>query len=83
MAVTSGRLRARKELENYLSEKVESMLETVVGNGNVMARVSAKIATDSETITSEIYENENPITKQCYDIPRANNGTWTSPGGPV
>ena len=49
VAVTSGRLRARQELENYLSEKVESMLETVVGNGNVVARVSAKIATDSET----------------------------------
>ncbi|MGB1745019.1 MAG: flagellar basal-body MS-ring/collar protein FliF, partial [Limisphaerales bacterium] len=62
VAVTSGRLRARQELENYLSEKVESMLETVVGNGNVVARVSAKIATDSETITSEIYENQNPIT---------------------
>ena len=50
---------------NYLSEKVESMLETVVGNGNVVARVSVKIATDSETITSEIYENQNPITNSA------------------
>ena len=34
VAVTSGRLRARKELENYLGEKVEACLK-IVGNGNV------------------------------------------------
>ena len=64
VAVTSGRLRARKELENYLGEKVESMLEKIVGNGNVVARVSAQIATDSTTIVSETYETNNPAQRQ-------------------
>ena len=35
VAVTSGRLRARQELENYLADKVESMLEKVVGISEV------------------------------------------------
>jgi len=83
VAVTSGRLRARQELENYLSEKVESMLETVVGNGNVVARVSAKIATDSETITSEIYENQNPITNSVTTSLERTTEPGTAPGGPA
>ena len=83
VAVTSGRLRARQELENYLSEKVESMLETVVGNGNVVARVSAKIATDSETITSEIYENQNPITNSVTTSLEQTTEPGTAPGGPT
>ncbi len=83
VAVTSGRLRARQELENYLSEKVESMLETVVGNGNVVARVSAKIATDSETITSEIYENQNPITNSVTTSLEQTTEPGTTPGGPA
>ena len=64
VAVTSGRLRARKELENYLGEKVESMLEKIVGKGNVVARVSAQIATDSTTIVAEKYEDENPVERR-------------------
>ena len=83
VAVTSGRLRARQELENYLSEKVESMLETVVGNGNVVARVSAKIATDSETITSEIYENQNPITNSVTTSLEQTMEPGTASGGPA
>ena len=83
VAVTSGRLRARQELENYLSEKVESMLETVVGNGNVVARVSAEIATDSETITSEFYENKDPITNSVTASLERTTEPGTAPGGPA
>ena len=83
VAVSSGRLRARQELENYLSEKVESMLETVVGNGNVVARVSAEIATDSETITSEFYENKDPITNSVTASLERTTEPGTAPGGPA
>ena len=83
VAVSSGRLRARQELENYLSEKVESMLETVVGNGNVVARVSAEIATDSETITSEFYENQDPITNSVTASLERTTEPGTAPGGPA
>ena len=83
VAVTSGRLRARKELENYLGEKVESMLEKIVGNGNVVARVSAQIATDSTTIVSETYENDNPVQRQVENSTETSKEPVTSPGGPA
>ena len=83
VAVTSGRLRARKELENYLGEKVESMLEKIVGNGNVVARVSAQIATDSTTIVSETYENDNPVRRQVDNSSETSKEPATSPGGPA
>ena len=83
VAVTSGRLRARKELENYLGEKVESMLEKIVGNGNVVARVSAQIATDSTTIVSETYETNNPAQRQVENSTETSKEPVTSPGGPA
>jgi flagellar M-ring protein FliF len=83
VAVTSGRLRARKELEHYLGEKVESMLEKIVGNGNVVARVSAQIATDSTTIVAETYENENPVQRQIQTSSETSKEPVTSPGGPA
>ena len=83
VAVTSGRLRARKELENYLGEKVESMLEKIVGNGNVVARVSAQIATDSTTIVSETYETNNPVQRQVENSTETSKEPVTSPGGPA
>ena len=83
VAVTSSRLRARKELEDYLGEKVESMLEKIVGSGNVVARVSAQIATDSETITSETYDNENPVEKLTTNSIEETKEPNTTPGGPA
>ena len=83
VAVTSGRLRARKELENYLGEKVESMLEKIVGKGNVVARVSAQIATDSTTIVSETYETNNPAQRQVENSTETSKEPVTSPGGPA
>ena len=83
VAVTSGRLRARKELENYLGEKVESMLEKIVGNGNVVARVSAQIATDSTTIVSETYGNNNQIKLKEETSSETSKEPVTSPSGPA
>jgi flagellar M-ring protein FliF len=70
-------------LENYLGEKVESMLEKIVGNGNVVARVSAQIATDSTTIVAETYENENPVQRQIQTSSETSKEPVTSPGGPA
>ncbi len=81
VAVTSGRLRARQELENYLADKVESMLVKVVGNGNVVARVSAEIETDSSTITSETYED--PVEKTVTESTERTKEAGTNPGGPT
>ena len=83
VAVTSSRLRARQELENYLGKKVESMLEKVVGPGNVVARVSADINTDSETITQEIYNPEEKAIKTENTITEQSTEPAAQPGGPA
>ncbi|MDP7012281.1 MAG: flagellar basal-body MS-ring/collar protein FliF [Verrucomicrobiota bacterium] len=83
VAVTSSRLRARQELENYLGKKVESMLEKVVGPGNVVARVSADINTDSETITQEIYDPELKAIETESTITEQNIEPVAQPGGPA
>lgn len=83
VAVTSSRLRARQELENYLGKKVESMLEKVVGPGNVVARVSADINTDSETITQEIYNPEEKAIKTESTITEQSTEPAVQPGGPA
>ena len=83
IAVTSSRLRARQEVENYLTKKVETMLEKVVGTGNVVARVSADINTDSETITQEVYDPiKKAIRTENSTIERTSEPA-TNPGGPA
>ena len=83
IAVTSSRLRARQELENYLGNKVETMLEKVVGTGNVVARVSADINTDSETITNEIYKPEEKVEQTVNTTTEKTSEPATNPGGPA
>mgnify|MGYP005633409437 FL=1 len=83
IAVTSSRLRARQEIENYLTKKVETMLEKVVGTGNVVARVSADINTDSETITQEIYDPLKKAIKTENSIIERTSEPATNPGGPA
>ena len=83
IAVTSSRLRARQEVENYLAKKVETMLEKVVGTGNVVARVSADINTDSETVTQEIYLPEEKVEQTVSTTTEKTSEPATKPGGPA
>jgi flagellar M-ring protein FliF len=83
IAVTSSRLRARQEIENYLTKKVETMLEKVVGTGNVVARVSADINTDSETVTQEIYLPEEKVEQTVSTTTEKTSEPATKPGGPA
>ena len=83
IAATSSRVRARQEIENYLGKKVETMLEKVVGTGNVVARVSADINTDSETITQEIYDPLAKVIKTENSTTEKTSEPATNPGGPA
>ena len=83
MCIRDSRLRARQELENYLGKKVETMLEKVVGMGNVVARVSADINTDSQTITQEVYDPTEKVTKTENITTEQTSEPATNPGGPA
>ncbi|MGH7938418.1 MAG: flagellar basal-body MS-ring/collar protein FliF [Chthoniobacterales bacterium] len=51
LAAASSQMKYRKGVEDYFSNKVESMLAKVLGSGNAVVRVSADIDTDSTTRT--------------------------------
>lgn len=61
--MTAGQIRYRKELEEYFSRKVESMLATVVGPGNAVARVSVDVDTTSSTTVEEKFDPDGQVLR--------------------
>lgn len=61
--LTSSQMRYRKDLEDYFSGKVESMLSTVLGPGHAVVRVSVDVDTTSSTRTEEIYDPDGQVLR--------------------
>jgi len=59
----SGQMKLRKNIEEYLSTKVESMLDKVLGPGNAVVRVSADIQSDSTTKTQETFDPDGQVLR--------------------
>lgn len=59
VAGSSAILKYRQSIESYFSNKVESMLEGVLGQGNASVRVHAEIDTEEFTKMEEIYDDES------------------------
>jgi len=64
MRIANGQLRFRQQMEDYLREKVETMLLPVVGSGNVVARVAVDVDTEAATIVEELYDPEGQVVRQ-------------------
>jgi flagellar M-ring protein FliF len=60
-------LEAQRQLETYLSSKVERMLTTVLGPGNAVVRVSAEVNRDTVTMSQTVYDEDG--------IPRSSTET--------
>ena len=63
LAAASSQMKYRKSVEDYFSNKVESMLAKVLGAGNAVVRVSADIDTDSTTSTKEVYDPDVQVLR--------------------
>lgn len=63
IGVASGRLRFQQGMEEYYSNKVESMLTKVVGPDQVVARVSVKVDTESATVVEERYDPAGQVVR--------------------
>ena len=63
LAAASGQMKYRKSVEDYFSNKVETMLAKVLGAGNAVVRVSADIDTESTTRTEEGYDPEGQVLR--------------------
>lgn len=63
MGFTSSHIRMRENLENYFSKKIETMLHSVLGVGQVVARVSVDLETNTTTIVEEKYDPESQVIR--------------------
>lgn len=61
--LSSNQLNARRNLEQYLSKKAQGMLETVLGPGQAVVRVSAEVNMDSVTRTEEKFDPEGQVMR--------------------
>ena len=63
--LTSNQLSARRNLEQYLSRKAESMLEKVLGPGQAVVRVSAEINYDVLQRTEDKFDPEGQVLRSA------------------
>lgn len=64
MAAGSSLVEYRQSLESYFGNKVESMLETVVGPGNVVVRVATEINASQTTVVDEDFNDAGGVLRQ-------------------
>lgn len=64
MAASGGAVEYRQRLEQYFSDKVESMLETVIGHGNAVVRVSAEIDAKQVSRMEEDFNDQGTVLRK-------------------
>ncbi len=63
LGTASSQMRLRRNMEDYLGQKVESMLTKVLGPGKSVVRVSAELETESTTRSEEKYDPEGQVVR--------------------
>ena len=61
--LSSSQLAARRALELYLAKKAQDMLETVLGPGQAIVRVSAEVNYDTTTTTQEKFDPDGQVVR--------------------
>jgi flagellar M-ring protein FliF len=78
--LTAGQLAARRDLEQYLTKKAQGMLETVLGAGQAVVRVSADVNWDTITRTEEKFDPDGQVARMTTTTDEDMDSA-TSPGG--
>lgn len=63
LSTASSQMKFRKQIEDYLTQKVESMLAQVVGPGNAVVRVAAEIDNEMAVISEEKFDPEGQVPR--------------------
>lgn len=63
LGTASSQMKLRRNVEDYFSGKVESMLAKVLGPGRAVVRVSAELETESTTRNEERYDPEGQVVR--------------------
>ncbi|OAM88618.1 flagellar basal-body MS-ring/collar protein FliF [Termitidicoccus mucosus] len=79
----SSQIKYRQEVESYFAGKVQSMLESVVGAGNVVVRVSADIDTDQATLVEERFDPDSQVVRTQTNTEDVTNSQEARVGGVV
>jgi flagellar M-ring protein FliF len=80
VGLTQTQLEVRKKLELYLAKKAEGMLETVLGPGQSVVRVSAEMNFDTLTRTEEKFDPEGQVLRSATINDESVDSLSTSPG---
>jgi flagellar M-ring protein FliF len=79
--LSTSQLGARKQLEDHFTKKAEGMLETVLGPGQAVVRVSTEINFDSITRTEEKYDPEGQVLRTSTLNDENTDSLVTTPSG--
>ncbi|MBN2068692.1 MAG: flagellar M-ring protein FliF [Opitutales bacterium] len=81
VGAASGQFKFRRNLENYYTQKVESMLTRVVGLNNVVARVSVELNTESASILEERFDPDGQVIRSQTQADSNSSSVEQQPGG--
>jgi flagellar M-ring protein FliF len=77
----SGRFKVRKAVEDYFTQKITSLLTPVVGEGNVVVRVSADLNFDAQTLVEEKYDPEGQVIRSQTSQDDSSSSTESASSG--
>lgn len=83
MTMASGQFRFRQGLENYFSQKIETLLGKVLGSHNVVARVSVDVDMQSVTHRSQTFDPEGQVIRTQTDTQDTHSTSEVKPGAPA
>src|SRR5687768_310569 len=79
VGLTQTQLEMRKKTELYLSKKAEGMLETVLGPGQAVVRVSAEMNFDTLTRMEEKFDPEGQVLRSATTTDESMDSLSSSP----
>ena len=80
-AATATQLDYRQKIENDLQKRIEEMLARVVGEGHVVARVSADIDFSQVSETQTLYDQEGAAIRSVQKDNKSMEGSRPGPSG--
>ncbi|OHE74335.1 MAG: flagellar M-ring protein FliF [Verrucomicrobia bacterium GWC2_42_7] len=79
LSLATSQMRFRKGIEDYFTQKIESMLTKILGQGNAVARVSVDIDSDASKLVEEKYDPEGQVVKNQTITEDSSNSSGSSP----
>jgi flagellar M-ring protein FliF len=75
VGAASGQFKFRKKMEDYFTDKVQTMLAKIVGTQNVVARVSVDLDTEAMTMTEDKYDPNGQVVRNQTTSDEINRST--------